>query len=400
LNILVLNCGSSSLKYQVIEICSEKILAKGICDRINLGDSFFIQKTFDNREIKKELKIKNHEQAIDLIIKYLLDKDYGVLNKIEEINAIGHRVLHGGSYFDKPVLIDDRVKIVIKDCFVLGPLHNPNNLAGIEACEKLFSSNIKQVAVFDTAFHQTMQRKVFSYALPYELCKKKSIRRYGFHGTSHEYIANRTCKILNNNNLKIISCHLGNGSSICAIEKLKCIDTTMGMTPIEGLPMGTRCGDIDPGILFFLAKKENMNLDEIDNILNKSSGMLGISGISSDFRDLENEAKKNNKRAKLALEIFCYRTAKYIGAYTVCLGGIDVIVFTAGVGENSTTTRKKICEYLDFAGVKINQEKNNLRGKEVMFSTDESTVKLLVIPTNEELMIARKTKMIINNLRK
>ena len=394
MKILVLNCGSSSLKYQLIDMQNEKVMAKGLCERIGIKNSSFEHKKFDGTKIKKEVDMQNHEDAVKIVISNLLDKDYGVIKDIAEIDGVGHRVLHGGKYFSEPVLINQKVKDAIRDCFILGPLHNPSNLIGIETCEKLIPG-IKQVAVFDTAFHQTMPEKAFVYALPYEYYKKYNIRRYGFHGTSHKFIASRANEILKNNNLKLITCHLGNGSSICAIKNQKCLDTSMGLTPLEGLAMGTRCGDIDPAIIKFLAHQENLNIDEIDDILNKKSGVLGISQVSSDFRDIETEANNNNYQAKLALEIFYYRCAKYIGAYVTVLNGVDAIVFTAGLGENSPETREAICNYLKFLGVEIDMDKNNSRGKEIEISSDNSRVKVLIIPTNEELMIARETLTLI-----
>ena len=369
MKILVLNCGSSSLKYQLINMENETVMAKGLCERIGIENSSFEHKNSDGQKIKKEADMKNHEDAVKIVINNLLDENFGVINDIKEIDAVGHRVLHGGKYFSEPVLIDQKVKDAIRDCFILGPLHNPSNLIGIETCEKLMP-NIKQVAVFDTAFHQTMPEKAFIYALPYEYYKENNIRRYGFHGTSHKFVAMRVSEILKNN---------------------KCVDTSMGLTPLEGLAMGTRCGDLDPAIIKFLAHQKNLNIDEIDEILNKKSGVLGISQVSSDFRDMEKEAQNNNYQAKLALEIFYYRCAKYIGAYVAALNGVDVIVFTAGLGENSPETREAICNYLNYLGVEVDKEKNNSRGKEIEISSQNSRVKVFVVPTNEELMIARET---------
>ena len=394
MKILVLNCGSSSLKYQLINMENETVMAKGLCERIGIENSSFEHKNFDGQKIKKETDMKNHEDAVKIVINNLLDENFGVIKDIKEIDAVGHRVLHGGKYFSEPVLINQKVKDAIRDCFILGPLHNPSNLIGIETCEKLMP-NVKQVAVFDTAFHQTMPEKAFIYALPYEYYKENNIRRYGFHGTSHKFVAMRISEILKNNNLKLITCHLGNGSSVCAIKNNKCVDTSMGLTPLEGLAMGTRCGDIDPAIIKFLAHQKNLNIDEIDNILNKKSGVLGISQVSSDFRDIEKAAQNNNYQAQLALEIFYYRCAKYIGAYAAALNGVDVIAFTAGLGENSPETREDICNYLNYLGVEIDKEKNNSRGKEIEISNLNSKVKVFVVPTNEELMIARETLNLI-----
>ena len=394
MKILVLNCGSSSLKYQLINMENETVMAKGLCERIGIENSSFEHKNFDGQKIKKEANMKNHEDAVKIVINNLLDENFGVIKDIKEIDAVGHRVLHGGKYFSEPVLIDQKVKDAIRDCFILGPLHNPSNLIGIETCERLMP-DIKQVAVFDTAFHQTMPEKAFIYALPYEYYKENNIRRYGFHGTSHKFVAMRISEILKNNNLKLITCHLGNGSSLCAIKNNKCVDTSMGLTPLEGLAMGTRCGDIDPAIIKFLAHQKNFNIDEIDEILNKKSGVLGISQVSSDFRDIEKAAQNNNYQAQLALGIFYYRCAKYIGAYAAVLNGVDAIAFTAGLGENSPETREAICNYLNYLGVEIDKEKNNSRGKEVEISNQNSKVKVFVVPTNEELMIARETLNLI-----
>lgn len=394
MKILVLNCGSSSLKYQLIDMDTEQVLAKGLCERIGLNNSRVTHKTFDGNSFEKEISLQNHLDAVQIVMDNLLDENYGVLQNITEIDAVGHRVLHGGKFFNKPVIVDSEVKNAIRECFILGPLHNPQNLMGIEACEKLMPGT-KQVAVFDTAFHQTMPTKAFLYALPYEYFERYQIRRYGFHGTSHQYVSMRATKMLDNSNLKIITCHLGNGSSICAVENGKCIDTSMGFTPLEGLAMGTRCGDIDPAIIKFLMCEENLTIDQIDDILNKKSGVFGISGISSDFRDIEAAAINGNERAKIALEIFYYRCAKYIGSYAAAMNGVDAIVFTAGLGENSPITREKICSYLNYLGVEIDKEKNNCRGREINFSADNSRVKLLVVPTNEELMIAKETVALI-----
>ncbi len=394
MKILVLNCGSSSLKYQLIDMDTEQVLAKGLCERIGLNNSRVTHKTFDGNSFEKEISLQNHLDAVQIVMDNLLDENYGVLQNITEIDAVGHRVLHGGKFFNKPVIVDSEVKNAIRECFILGPLHNPQNLMGIEACEKLMPGT-KQVAVFDTAFHQTMPTKAFFYALPYEYFERYQIRRYGFHGTSHQYVSMRATKMLDNSNLKIITCHLGNGSSICAVENGKCIDTSMGFTPLEGLAMGTRCGDIDPAIIKFLMREENLTINKIDDILNKKSGVFGISGISSDFRDIEAAAINGNERAKIALEIFYYRCAKYIGSYAAAMNGVDAIVFTAGLGENSPITREKICSYLNYLGIEIDKEKNNCKGQEIDFSADNSRVKLLVIPTNEELMIAKETLALI-----
>ncbi len=394
MKILVLNCGSSSLKYQLIDMDNEKVLAKGLCERIGIEGAKVSHKTFDEKKFESELPMKNHMDAVKIVTDNLLNKTYGVLNSIDEINAVGHRVLHGGKYFNKPVVINEEVKDAIRKCFILGPLHNPQNLIGIEACEKLMP-NIKQVAVFDTAFHQTMPAKAFLYALPYEYYEKYQIRRYGFHGTSHQYVSMRAAEILSNKNLKLITCHLGNGSSVCAIENGKCVDTSMGLTPLEGLAMGTRSGDMDPAIVKFIMHEENLSIDQMDDLLNKKSGVFGISGVSSDFRDIESAAQNGNERAQIALDIFYYRCAKYVGSYVAAMNGVDAIVFTAGLGENSPQAREKICSYLTYLGVEVDTQKNNCRGKEVEFSTPNSKIKLLAIPTNEELMIAKETMALV-----
>ena len=396
MKILVLNCGSSSLKYQLIDMQNEKVLTKGLCERIGISNSKFSYQIYlesNNKKNALDIDIKNHMDAVEIVIKNLLDEN--IIRDIKDIDAIGHRVLHGGKYFNKPVIIDKKVKNAIRECFILGPLHNPQNLIGIEACEKIMPDT-RQVAVFDTAFHQSMPEKSFIYALPYEYYEKYQIRRYGFHGTSHQYVSMRAIEILGRRDLKLITCHLGNGSSICAIKDGYCVDTSMGLTPLEGLAMGTRSGDIDPAIIKFIAQEEGLSIYDIDEILNKKSGVLGISGVSSDFRDIELAASQNNYRAKLALDVFYYRCAKYIGAYVAALNGVDAIAFTAGLGENSPETRANICEYLGYLGAKIDSENNNCRGKEVDFSAHDSSVKLLVIPTNEELMIARETVRVLS----
>lgn len=381
MKILVLNCGSSSLKYQLIDMTTTEVLAKGLCERIGINDSKTKHSANNNTlEIKQDLS--NHSAAIKLVIQLLLD---GVIDDINEIDAVGHRVVHGGEFFSKSVVIDDEVKGIIEKCIELAPLHNPPNLIGINACEELMP-NVKQVAVFDTAFHQTIPNKAFLYALPYELYEKYKIRRYGFHGTSHQYVSQKAAELLHNDNLKLISCHLGNGASVCAISNGKSQDTSMGFTPLEGLAMGTRCGDIDPAIITFIAKKENLTLAEVDNMLNKESGMAGLSCVSSDFRDIES---KGTMQCELALDIFYYRVAKYIGAYAAAMNGVDAIIFTAGLGENSALARKSICEYLTYLDAKLDAVANEQNAIEI--STPESKVKLLVIPTNEELMIAKET---------
>jgi len=391
MKILVLNSGSSSVKYKLFDLnYEEKVLSEGLCERIGLDGAKLIYKNYKGFKLERECELKNHESAVRLIIKNLTDKTHGSLENINMLNAIGHRVVHGGKYFNKPVIINEHIKKNIEDCFIFSPLHNKNNLIGIQACENILG-DIKQVAVFDTAFCQTLEEKAFLYALPYEYYKKYNIRRYGFHGTSHEYVCNRAHDLLNLKEIKIISCHLGNGSSICAIKNKTCCDISMGLTPLEGLMMGTRSGDIDPGVINFLMQKENLSCEQIDDLLNKKSGVLGISGISSDFRDLESAAKNNNYRAKIALDMFCYRAAKYISAYMAVLNGLDVIIFTAGVGENSPVVREKICAYLNYTGLELDINKNNLRERELEISSKSSKIKVFVIATNEELMIARAT---------
>lgn len=392
MKVLVLNCGSSSLKYQLIDMNGEKVLASGLCERIGI-DGRLSHKGKEKYEA--EIKMKDHQDAIKIVIDAILNKDYGVIDDIKEINTVGHRVVHGGEKFAKSTIINDEVIQAIKDCSELAPLHNPANLMGISACEKLMPG-IKQVAVFDTAFHQTMPPKAYIYGIPYELYEKYKIRRYGFHGTSHKYVSDRAMDILNNKNLKVITCHLGNGGSIAAIAGGKCLDTSMGFTPLEGLVMGTRCGDIDPAVVSFIMEKEKLDAKGVDDLLNKKSGVLGISGVSSDFRDIEEAAVKGNKRAKLALDTFHYRVAKYIGEYMATLNGVDAIVFTAGLGENAKKSRVEICNYLKWLGIEIDDVNNSKRGEEIEISTKDSKIKVLVIPTNEELVIARDTKELLD----
>lgn len=396
MKILVLNCGSSSLKYQLISMENEDVLASGLCERIGIEGSKIIHKSSEKYEEEKPMK--THEDAIKIVIDMILDKKYGVLKDVKEIDAVGHRVVHGGETFSKSIVIDENVKEAIKKCSELAPLHNPANLMGINACEKLIP-NVFQVAVFDTAFHQTMPAKAYLYGLPYELYEKYKVRRYGFHGTSHKYVSEKAVEILkkDKNNFKVITCHLGNGGSIAAIKDGKCMDTSMGFTPLEGLIMGTRCGDIDPAAISFIMEKENLDNKGIDELMNKKSGVLGISGISSDFRDVEKASNEGNKRAKVALDMFHYRVAKYIGEYTSVLNGVDAVVFTAGLGENSKTSRQAICDYLSWLGICIDDEKNSKRGEDIVITTPDSKVKVVVIPTNEEIVIARDTKELLTN---
>lgn len=393
MNVLVINCGSSSLKYQLINMDDESVLAKGLVERIGIEGSVLKHEKAGLEKLVVEEVLKNHKDAINLVLKTLLDEKYGAVKSLDEIDAVGHRVVHGGEKFAQSVIIDDDVIKAMKEHINLAPLHNPPNIIGIEACQELLP-NAPMVAVFDTAFHQTMPPVSFIYPLPYELYEEMKIRRYGFHGTSHKYVSQRVSELTGKSleGTKIVTCHLGNGASLTAIKDGKSFDTSMGMTPLEGLAMGTRCGDIDPAIVTFLINKKNLTCQQIDDLMNKKSGVLGISGVSSDFRDIENEAHKGNQRAQLALDKFSYIVKKYIGSYAAAMGGLDVLVFTAGLGENSPPARKQVCEGLEFLGVELDDEKNNIRGKEVEISKEGSKVKIYVIPTNEELMIARDTK--------
>jgi acetate kinase len=393
MKILVLNCGSSSIKYKLIDKDNAVVMAQGALEKINLDGSFLKHETADGRKVKIEQAIPEHKAGIKLILEVMTGKEYGAISSLEELDAVGHRVVHGGEKFSSSVLITDEVIKMIEECIDMAPLHNPANLAGINAISHLLP-NVPQVAVFDTAFHQTMPAKAFMYAIPYELYSKYAIRRYGFHGTSHRYVSKRAIKVLglDPNNSKIISCHIGNGGSVTAVLNGKSVDTSMGFTPIEGLMMGTRCGNIDMGAVTYLMEKEHLDNREIDDLLNKKSGVLGISGVSSDMRDVEEAAGNGNCRAQLALDMYDYRIKKYIGWYIAAMGGCDALVFTGGVGENSDTTRASICDNMDFLGIKIDSRKNfGLRGKERIISTDESRVKVIVIPTEEELTIATDT---------
>lgn len=396
MKILVINCGSSSLKYQLIDMINEKVLAKGLAERIGIEGSRIKHKPTGKDEVVIEKPMENHKIVLELVLKALVDKDHGAIETMDEINAVGHRVVHGGEKFSGSVIINDEVLKALDECIDLAPLHNPPNIMGIQACKELMP-NTPMVGVFDTAFHQTMPKDSYIYPLPYELYEKYGIRRYGFHGTSHKYVSDKAAELLGKNidELKIITCHLGNGASIAAIKNGKCVDTSMGFTPLEGLAMGTRCGDIDPAILPFLMDKEGLDIEGINKLINKKSGVLGISGVSSDFRDIEDAAKDGNERASLALSIFSNRVKKYIGAYAAIMGGVDAIVFTAGLGENSVNAREDICSGLQFLGINMDKEKNNVRGKETIISSNDSKVKVLIIPTNEELMIARETEALI-----
>ncbi len=395
MNVLVINCGSSSLKFQLINSDTEAVLAKGLCERIGIDGSLTYQpaggeKTTENKSMP------THTEAIQFVIDALTDAERGVVKSLDEIGAVGHRVVHGGEKFASSTVITDEVFKAIEECNDLAPLHNPANLIGIAACQKLMPGT-PMVAVFDTAFHQTMPEEAYMYGLPYEYYEKYKVRRYGFHGTSHSFVSKRIADIMNKpyEEVKTIVCHLGNGASICAVKNGKSVDTSMGLTPLEGLVMGTRSGDIDPAILEFLAKKEDMDITALMNMLNKKSGVHGVSGISSDFRDLTAGAESGNKRAKIAIDVFAYRVAKYVGSYAAAMNGVDAIAFTAGIGENVCLVRERVCEYLGFLGIALNKEANAIRGEEIEISTPDSKVKVFVVPTNEELAIARETVALV-----
>ena len=397
MKVLVINCGSSSLKYQLIDMATEESLAQGLVERIGIEGSVLTQKVEGKDKYIVKEQMKDHKDAIRLVLAALVDENNGVIKSMDEISAVGHRVVHGGEKYKESVVINDEVKANIEECFKLAPLHNPANMIGIKACEELMP-NTPMVAVFDTAFHGTMPEDAYLYALPYELYEKHGIRKYGFHGTSHKYVSQTCAEVMGRDikDLKIITCHLGNGASLCAVKNGVSVDTSMGFTPLEGLAMGTRCGNIDPAIVTFLMKEEGLSVDEVNDLLNKKSGVLGISGISSDFRDIEDAAfNKDDRRAKLALKIFEYKIITTIGAYAAAMGGVDAIVFTAGVGENGPETREKCLEGLEFLGVEIDREANNVRGKVREISKAGCKVKAFVIPTNEELVIARDTLELI-----
>lgn len=398
MKILVLNCGSSSVKYKLIDSESKKVLAEGGVEKIGLPDSFLKFKRPDGSKEVITVNMPDAKEAVKNVLKVLTDPKEGVIKSFDEIDAVGHRVVHGMEKFNKSVLITPEVKEKIKECYMVAPLHNPANMTGIEAIDELMP-NAPQVAVFDTAFHQTMPAKAYMYALPYEDYEKYGVRRYGFHGTSHRYVSRRACEFLglDYDKTRIITCHIGNGGSIAAIENGKCVDTSMGLTPVEGLMMGTRCGDVDPGALVYLAKSKNLDADGLSKLINKQSGVLGVSGISSDMRDIEDAIAKGNERARLAMDMYEYRILKYIGAYTAVLGGADVIVFTGGVGENQIITREYLCKKLAYLGVTFDAEANNCRGKEVEISGKDSKIKVAVIPTDEELVIAEDTATIVAN---
>lgn len=394
MKILVINCGSSSLKYQLIDMTDESVIAKGLCERIGIEGSKLTHQPAGKDKYVVENPMPDHTVAIQMVMDALQDPEHGVIKSTDEISAIGHRVLHAGTVYSESCVVNEDVKRVVRECFDLGPLHNPANLMGIEACEKAMPGK-KNVAVWDTAFGMAMPEKAYMYAIPHEYYEKYSIRRYGFHGTSHMFVSGEAIKFggLDPKTAKVIVCHLGNGASISASIGGKCVDTSMGLTPLEGLIMGTRSGDIDPTVVQFICNKEGKTVDEVLNILNKKSGVLGMSGgVSSDFRDIETAAKEGNHLAEVALEAFVYRVAKYIGAYTAAMNGVDAIAFTAGVGENDKATRKNVCEYLGYLGVKIDDEANDVRGKNTVISAADSKVKVMLIPTNEELAIARETK--------
>lgn len=395
MNVLVINCGSSSLKYQLIDSMSEAVLAKGLCERIGIDGRLVYQKAGLEKEMT-EAAMPTHKQAIQMVLDALINEETGALKSLSEIDAVGHRVVHGGEKFAASVILTTEVLEAIEECNELAPLHNPANLIGIHACRELMPE-VPMVGVFDTAFHQTMPRKAYLYGLPYEYYEKYKVRRYGFHGTSHSFVSKHTAEFLGMdlNHSKIIVAHLGNGASISAVQDGKCIDTSMGLTPLEGLVMGTRSGDIDPAIMEYIAKKENLDIEGVLNVLNKKSGVEGISGVSSDFRDLEAAYDAGNERAIDACEVFAYRVAKYIGAYTAAMNGVDAIAFTAGIGENTAFIRKKILAYLGYLGITMDEEANTVRGEDKVISTEDSRVKVCVIPTNEELAIARETVALI-----
>ena len=394
MNVLVINAGSSSLKYQLMNPETGDVAAKGLCERIYI-DGRLTHKVGD-KKVEKNIPMPTHSEAIQAVLEILVDPVDGVIKDVSEIDAVGHRVLHGGMEFSDSCIINDDVIKAIEKCIPLGPLHNPANLMGIRACQAVMPGT-PQVAVFDTAFHMTMPPKAYRYAIPTEYYENDDIRRYGFHGTSHKYIARRAAALVGKENFKMVNCHLGNGSSMSAVKDGKCMDTTMGLSPLAGVPMGTRSGDIDACVVQFICNKYNMSVDDCLNMLNKKSGVLALSnGLSSDFRDLENGAEEGNEACQLALEKFYYEVAKYVGAYAAALNGIDVLTFTAGVGENGSLTRQGVCDYLEFMGVKLDPEKNKVRGKEMLISTPDSKVQVWVIPTNEELMIAQDTAELVN----
>ncbi|MCL2618348.1 MAG: acetate kinase [Defluviitaleaceae bacterium] len=397
MDVLVLNCGSSSLKYQLIDMSSESVLAKGLCERIGIEGSNMKHSPAGKDDYKVETPMPTHKDAVKLVLEALVDPGHGVIANISDISACGHRVVHGGENFAQSVLISADVMKALEECSQLAPLHNPANIIGIEACQASLP-NVPQVAVFDTSFHQTMPEKAFLYALPYEYYENHKIRKYGFHGTSHRYVSQEAAKLLGKpyDSLKLISCHLGNGASVCAIDGGKSVDTSMGLTPLEGLAMGTRCGDLDPAVLTFVMEKEGLTAQQVVDVFNKKSGVLGVSGVSSDFRDVEGAAAQGNARAKAALDLYYYRVAKYVGEYAAAMNGVDAVIFTAGLGENSKEARAAICGYLGYLGISVDTAKNDVRGKTADFATADSKVRALTIPTNEELVIARDTKELLD----
>ncbi len=396
MNVLVINCGSSSLKYQLINSDSEEVLAKGLCERIGIDGRLVYQKAGCDKEIT-EAPMPTHKEAIQMVLDALINEKTGAIASLAEVNAVGHRIVHGGEKFASSAVITDEMMAAVAECNDLAPLHNPANLIGINACKELMP-DVPMVGVFDTAFHQTMPAKAYLYGLPYEYYEKYKVRRYGFHGTSHSFVSKHAAEFLglDINHSKIIVCHLGNGASISAVKDGKCVDTSMGLTPLEGLVMGTRSGDIDPAIMEFLAKKENLDIAGVMNVLNKKSGVYGLSKeLSSDFRDLEEGMNSGNEYAANALEVFCYRVAKYVGSYVAALNGVDAIAFTAGIGENAGIVREKVCEHFGYLGIKLDAEANSKRGEDMVISTPDSNVKVAVIPTNEELAICRETVALV-----
>lgn len=395
MNVLVINCGSSSLKYQLINSDTEEVLAKGLCERIGIDGRLTYQKAGLDKEVT-EAAMPTHKEAIQLVLDALVNDKTGAIASLDEVNAVGHRIVHGGEKFASSAVITDEMLAAVEECNDLAPLHNPANLIGINACKELMPG-VPMVGVFDTAFHQTMPKKAYLYGLPYEYYEKYKVRRYGFHGTSHSFVSKHIAAFLGMdiNNSKIIVAHLGNGASISAVENGKCVDTSMGLTPLEGLVMGTRSGDIDPAIMEFIAKKENLDIAGVMNVLNKKSGVQGISKLSSDFRDLEDGMAEGNELAEAAIEVFCYRVAKYIGSYVAAMNGVDAIAFTAGIGENAPLVREKVMGYLGYLGIALDKEANGNRGKDLLISTPDSKVKVCIIPTNEELAIARETVALV-----
>ncbi|MCI7125012.1 MAG: acetate kinase [Agathobaculum sp.] len=402
MKVLVINAGSSSLKYQLLDTAANNVMAKGLCERIGIDGVLTHTGNKSEEKYTIHTPMGTHSEAIKAVIDILLDPEKGVISSMSEIDAVGHRVVHGGEFFSDSCIITEKVIKAIEDCVPLAPLHNPPNLIGIRACQEVMGPNVPMVAVFDTAFHQTMPQAHYMYAIPYEYYTKYKIRRYGFHGTSHKYVSQQAAEMLGRplEDLKLITCHLGNGSSICAINRGKSYDTSMGFTPLDGLPMGTRAGNLDPAIIEFLAENEKLSAAQVITILNKKSGMLGISGVSSDFRDLDTAINEGNARATLAKDMFNLSVKKIIGSYIAEMGGVDAIIFTAGVGENDRSVRWDVCEHMEYLGIKIDPEKNKYRGKQMDISIDYARVRVLVIPTNEELMIAKDTERLVKEMAK